>query len=347
MYRNRLTRKSRYRDPNNLHVIPTASVVNKVPVQHIQTPAMQQTFSSTIPVLIPPANVLIPPANALNPPVNFFGTNSNNFPNTFKKKRRNRGKRKRNQKPFANKNVLNNPSDFRWFNSNVTKKVNNVADVPMQKETEKVVVPEVPVPAEEDFEEVEVASSEGDAKRIPVGFRKSKLLYLNYKQKSFFKPKFYNFSPQRIVVNCLNVADDVSVDCDVVSEAEYDEGEIDNLDPCDAVEKFGKIIEIEDDEMTDEAEGETGYDNNNEVDDSTHVVTDETEDSSHTIIDEVNKEVTHSISNEADEKSKCTATIEVTEKSSAVANEVNKKSPDIGVISKAGKENVPNNVSIK
>lgn len=336
MYRNRLTRKSRYRDPNNLHVIPTASVVNKVPVQHIQTPAMQQTFTSTIPVLIPPANVLIPPANVLNPPVNFFGTNSNNYPNTFKKKRRNRGKRKRNQKPFANKNVLNNPSDFRWFNSNVSKKVNNVADVPVKKETEKVVVPEVPVPAEEDFEEVEVASSEGDAKRIPVGFRKSKLLYLNYKQKSFFKPKFYNISPQRIVVNCLNVADDVSVDCDVVSEAEYDEGEIDNLDPCDAIEKFGKIIEIEDeDEMTDEAEGETGHDHNNEMEDSTHVITDETEDSSHTIIDEVNKEVTHSVSNEADEKS------------SAVANEVNKKSPDIGVTSKAGKENVPNNVSIQ
>lgn len=346
MYRNRLTRKSRYRDPNNLHVIPTASVMNKVPMTPVQTPAMQQAFPSVIPVLIPPANVLIPPANVLNPPVNFFDTNSNNYPGTYNKKRRKRGRRKRNPKPFANKNVLPNPADLRWFNSNASKKVNNVANVPMEKETEKVVVPEAPVPAEEDFEEVEVASSEGDSKRIPVGFRKTKLQYLNYKQKSFFKPKFYNFSPQRIVVNCLNVADDVSVDCDVVSEAEYDEGEIDNLDPCDAIEKFGKIIEIEDeDEMTDEAE-ETGHDINNEMEeDSTHVVTDETKVSSHAISDEVNKELAHSVSNKVDEKSKCSATNEVTEKS--VAKKINKKSTDIDAIGKAGKESGPNKVSIK
>ncbi|GFU11765.1 uncharacterized protein NPIL_20581 [Nephila pilipes] len=84
------------------------------------------------------------------------------------------------------------------------------------------------IPLEEDFEEVETASVE-DINRpteIPVGFRKYKLKYLNFKQFSFFKPKVYCIDQERTIVSCLNVRENESVEVDVVSEVECDDHEI-------------------------------------------------------------------------------------------------------------------------
>ncbi|GIX73574.1 uncharacterized protein CEXT_556471 [Caerostris extrusa] len=74
-----------------------------------------------------------------------------------------------------------------------------------------------------DFEEVETASVEDSGKsEIPVGFRKYKTKHLNLKSSGFFKPKRYHICQERIIVNCLNVLENESVEVDVVSEAECD-----------------------------------------------------------------------------------------------------------------------------
>ena len=126
----------RYRNLDNLHVIPISSVVNNKPVQLQPDPVMQRVFPSVVPVPILP---MTPTA---------FSTENDSYQGKTNKKRKRRG-RKRDRKRYANKPVLHNSSVYRWFNANNTAK-NNVADISMEKETEKLEdVPETVPSAEE------------------------------------------------------------------------------------------------------------------------------------------------------------------------------------------------------
>lgn len=226
-------RAPRFRNLQNLHVIPTASNFNSNPIP-------VQSESPNITIIPQPVTTTIDISNT-NSGEKMF--DQNKPISVFNQSRKNRNRRKRQRKcyPLTQAEIQN--SSYNWYDSSYLNQT-VYSDPPLEK-TEDIdeSLPEIPI--EEDFEEVEVASEDGDGKQeILVGFRASKLQYLNYKRKCFFRPKFYKFGSQRTLVNCLNVQDNSSVDIDIVSEAEYEIDEADNLDQSDSQDQqISKINE--------------------------------------------------------------------------------------------------------
>lgn len=281
MLRNRKPKAPRLRNLNNLHVIPTAMAVIPKLRNRPQTKQQLNLLNVNTQENPQPPNKMVSLYRSTIPPA-FSGEDLEKMSalQGFTKKRNRGRKRNRGKKHFAAIPLLQNDFNVHNFNDNeivslserekvevvtstvpfqdsivTPKHLDLPSEAPAKTPEEPVKTPEVPMetsetPVDENcFEEVEVASSEGDVKHIPVGFRRNKLFYLSYK-KSFFRAKFYKVSSERTIVNCMNmhenIEDNVSVDVDIVSEAEYDECENDNLEQSDSTEtdKMGNLIDI-------------------------------------------------------------------------------------------------------